>query len=166
MKRSFSMTILAGLLLLAPLAQAQECRPPFDPWTLAGTYTFTATAWQDLSEINPALPRGYAPVTIIGAFAVNYSGAVNGWALVNAGGLQMSAQFVNSSFGEPRADCSFPVTLSMKINEFGDVVTGPYSYVGVVTSKAPAWEIAFMMLGTGPGSHVEIDHAKRISMQH
>ena len=124
------------------------------------------TAAQASNQINPALPRGYAPVTIIGAFAVNYSGAVNGWALVNAGGLQMSAQFVNSSFGEPRADCSFPVTLSMKINEFGDVVTGPYSYVGVGTSKAPAWEIAFMMRGTGPGSHVEMDHAKRISMQH
>ena len=26
--------------------------------------------------------------------------------------------------------------------------------------------IAFMMLGTGPGSHVELNHAKRISMQH
>ena len=166
MKRSFSMIILAGLLLLAPLAQALECRPPLDLWTLAGTYTFTATAWQDLSQINPALPGGYAPVTIIGAFAVSFSGALNGWALVNAGGLQMSAKFVDSSFGEPRADCSFPVTLSMKINEFGDVVTGPYSYVGVVTSKAPAWEIAFMMLGTGPGSHVEMDRAKRISMQH
>ena len=165
MKRSFWLSILAGLLLLAPLAQAQEC-PSFDLWTLGGTYTFTATAWQDLSQINPALPRGYAPVTIIGAFTVSFSGAVNGWALVNAGGLQMSAQFVDSSFGEPRADCSFPVTLSMKINEFGDVVTGPYSYVGVVTSKAPTWEIAFMMLGTGPGSHVEMDHAKRSSMQH
>ena len=165
MKRSFWLSILAGLLLLAPLAQAQEC-PSFDLWTLGGTYTFTATAWQDLSQINPALPRGYAPVTIIGAFTVSFSGAVNGWALVNAGGLQMSAQFVNSSFGEPMADCSFPVTLSMKINEFGDVVTGPYSYVGVVTSKAPTWEIAFMMLGTGPGSHVEMDHAKRSSMQH
>lgn len=166
MKRSLSVCLLAGLLLLAPLAHAQECRPPFDLWNLAGTYTFTATAWQDLSQINPALPRGYAPVTILGAFAVNFSGTVNGWALVNAGGLQMSAQFVDSSFGEPRTDCSFPVTLSMKINEFGDVVTGPYSYVGIVTSRAPAWEIAFMMLGTGPGSHVEMDHAKRISMQH
>ena len=165
MKRSFSMVVLAGLLLLAPFAQAQECRS-FDLWMLGGTDTFTATAWQDLSQINPALPRGYAPVTIIGAFTVDFSGALTGWALVNAGGLQMSAQFVDSSFGEPRTDCSFPVTLSMKINEFGDVVTGPYSYVGIVTSRAPAWEIAFMMLGTGPGSHVEMDHAKRISMQH
>ena len=77
MKRSFWLSILAGLLLLAPLAQAQEC-PSFDLWTLGGTYTFTATAWQDLSQINPALPRGYAPVTIIGAFTVSFSGAVNG----------------------------------------------------------------------------------------
>lgn len=125
----------------------------------------TATAWQDLSQINPALPGGYAPVTIIGAFTVQLSGSVNGWALVNAGGLQMSAQFVDSGFGQPRADCGFPVTLSMKINEFGDVVVGPYSYVGVVTRRAPDLEIAFMMLGTGPGSHVEMDRARRISMQ-
>lgn len=164
MKRSLSVSILAGLLLLAPFAPAQDCRS-LDLWTLGGTYTFTASAWQDLSEINPALPKGYAPVTIIGAFTVDFSGGVNGWALVNAGGLQMSAQFVDSSFGEPRTDCSFPVTLSMKINEFGNVVTGPYAYVGVVTSRTPAWEIAFMMLGTGPGSHVEMDRAKRISMQ-
>lgn len=93
-------------MLLAPLAQAQECRP-FDLWTLGGTYTFTASACQDLSQINPALPRGYAPVTIIGAFTVDFSGALTGWALVNAGGLQMSAQFVNSSFGEPRT-AAFP----------------------------------------------------------
>src|SRR5512145_279471 len=153
MKRLLSGSILAAvLLLLAAVIQARSLPGTVhdsgvQPSTatgpcatlslkdLRGTYAFTANAWQDLSEINPALPRGYAPVTIIGAFAVNFSGALTGWALVNAGGLQMSAQFVNSSFGEPRTDCSFPVTLSMKINEFGDVVTGPYAYVGVVTSK-------------------------------
>ena len=47
-----------------------------------------------ISEINPALPKGYAPVTIIGAFRVNGNGDATGWALVNAGGLQMTAEFV------------------------------------------------------------------------
>jgi hypothetical protein len=165
MKRLLSMSILvAGLLLLAPATEAQECTAS-GLWALRGTYTFTGTAWQDLSEVNPALPQGYAPVSIIGAFTVNGHGDVTGWAHVNAGGLQMSAEFVNSSFGPPKADCSFPVTLSMKINEFGDVVTGPYSYTGVITGEAPAREIAFMMLGTGPGSHVEVDRARRISVR-
>ena len=66
-----SMSILvAGLLLLAPAIQAQDCSN-WSLWALRGTYTFTGTAWQDLSEINPALPKGYAPVSIIGAFGEN-----------------------------------------------------------------------------------------------
>jgi hypothetical protein len=52
----------------------------------------------------------------------------------------------------------------MRIREFGEGIAGPYSYVGVIAGKGAALEIAFMMLGTGPGSHVELDHAKRISM--
>jgi hypothetical protein len=44
------------------------------------------------------------------------------------------------------------------------MISGPYSYVGVIAGDASALEIAFMMLGTGPGTHVEVDHAKRISM--
>lgn len=163
MKRLLSVSVLAASLLsLAPASQAEECGTSGFR-ALRGTYTFAGTAWQDLSEINPALSPGYAPVTIIGAFTVNGHGDVNGWAHVNAGGLQMSATFVNSTFGAPRTDCSFPVTLSMRINEFGDVVTGPYSYTGVVTGDGPVREIAFMMLGTGPGSHVELDRARRIS---
>jgi hypothetical protein len=182
MKRLLSVGILAvGLLLLPPTARAQgPADPARDPgalasrapspcitpglWGLRGTYAFTATAWQDLSELNPALPKGYAPVTIIGAFKVNGNGDVTGWASINAGGLQMTAEFVNSQFGAPGGDCSFPVSLSMKIKEFGESVAGPYSYVGVVAGDAAALEIAFMMLGTGLGSHVEMDHAKRISM--
>ena len=52
----------------------------------------------------------------------------------------------------------------MKIKEYGGVVTGPYSYVGGVAGDMLSLEILFMMLGTGPGSHVELNHAKRISM--
>jgi hypothetical protein len=184
MEHLLSLRILAaGLLLLAPTIQAQELAGPVrDPgalasqapepcgtwglWALRGTYAFTATAWQDLSEINPALPRGYAPVTIIGAFKVNGNGDVTGWASVNAGGVQMGAEFVNSKFSAPKADCSVPISLSMRMKgAFGGAVTGPYPYVGVIAGgDGPALEIAFMMLGTGPGSHVELNHAKRISM--
>ena len=53
----------------------------------------------------------------------------------------------------------------MKIKEYGGVVTGPYSYVGGVAGDMLSLEILFMMLGTGPGSHVELNHAKRISLE-
>jgi hypothetical protein len=182
MKRLLSVTILAaGLLSLPPTVGAQVVADPaLDPGALAfqapgpcsawglralrGTYAFTATAWQDLSEMNPALPKGYAPVSIIGAFKVNGNGEVTGWASINAGGMPMTAEFVNSQFGAPQADCRFPISLSMKVKEFGEGIAGPYSYVGVIAGDRSALEIAFMMLGTGPGSHVELDHAKRISM--
>jgi hypothetical protein len=165
MKHLLSMSILAaGLLLLAPAIQAQDYCSNWSIWALRGTYAFTATGWQDLSEINPALPKGYAPVSIIGAFTVNDPGDVTGWALINAGGVQMTAEFVNSHFSAPKADCSFTISLSMRIKEFEGVV-GPYSYAGVITGDGSALEIVFMMLGTGPGSHVDLNHAKRISMK-
>ncbi len=162
MKHLLSISILAtSLLLVTPSIQAQN----WTLWALRGTYTFTGSAWQDLSVINPALPKVYAPVSIIGAFTVNGNGDVTGWALVNAGGLQFTSEFVNSQFGAPKADGSFSITLSMKINEFGGVIDGPHPYAGVISGDASALEIDFMMLGTGPGTHVEIDHAKRISMK-
>jgi hypothetical protein len=163
MKHLLSMSILAaGMLLLAPALQAQDCSH-WSLWALQGTYTFTATAWQDLSVINPALPKGYAPVSIVGAFTVNHHGDVTGWGLVNAGGIQLKVEFVDSRFSDPKADCSIPISLSMKVNEFGGVIDGPHSYVGVIAGDESALEIAYMMLGTGPGSHVELDRAKRIS---
>ena len=137
MKHVSAMAILVvGLLSLAPTIRAQELADaprdaggrvsqapgPCSAWTvraMRGTYAFTATAWQNLAEINPALPSGYAPVTIIGAFGVNGNGDVTGSAFINAAGLRLSAEFVNSQFGAPRADCTFPVSLSMKIGELG-----------------------------------------------
>jgi hypothetical protein len=175
--------VAVGLLSLAPTLRAQEpadeardaagrisqAPGPCSAWTVGamrGTYAFTATAWQNLAELDPALPPGYAPVTIIGTFRVNGNGDVTGSAFVNAGGLRLTAEFVNSQFGVPRADCTFPISLSMKIAEFGEAVTGPYAYVGTIAGVGPALEIAFMMLGTGPGSHVELDQAKRISVKY
>ena len=182
MKHLLRVSVLAaGLLPLAGGVEAQSppdvgrasdapaCRTarPCSTWGLSdlqGTYAFTANAWQDLSEINPALPKGYAPVTIIGSFKVGGNGALTGWARVNAGGVSLNAEFVDSQLSAPTADCSFAMSLSMKIDDFGGVISGPYSYVGVVTGNAAALELDYMMLGTGPGSHVELDHAKRISM--
>jgi hypothetical protein len=165
MKHLLSMSILAaGLLLLAPGIQAQD----HSNWNLSplrGTYTFTGSAWQDMSVIDPALPKGYAPVSLIGAFTIDGNGDMTGWALVNAGGIQQYAEFVNSHFSAPKGDGSFSISLSMRINEFGGVIDGPYSYMGVIAGDGSALEIAFMMLGTGPGSHLELSHAKRISMK-
>ena len=181
MKVLLSVGILAvGVLLLAPTTQAQAMAGPlgdpgpaatraFEPCSalglpaLRGRYAFTATAWQDLSQVNPGLPKGYAPVTIIGTFTINGAGEVTGNAFVNAGGLQMSAEFVNSKFGAPKADCTVPITLSMKINEFGEAITGPYSYVGVIVRGERTLEIDYMMMGMGPGAHVELDHARRLT---
>ena len=165
MKHLLSMSILAvGLLLLAPSIQAQNhSNRNLSP--LRGTYTFTGSAWQDMSVINPALPKGYAPVSLIGAFTIDGRGDVTGWALVNAGGIQFKAEFINSHFSDPKDDGSFPISLSMRINEFGGVIDGPYLYMGVIAGDGSALEIAFMMLGTGPGSHLELSHAKRISMK-
>ena len=53
----------------------------------------------------------------------------------------------------------------MKFKEFEGVTFGPYAYMGVVAADGSALEIDFMMLGQGPGSHVELNHAKRISMK-
>lgn len=167
--------LTAGLLFLASTVPAQDRPGPGPAFqapapcavttlrALRGTYALTGSAWQDLSEINPALPKGYAPVTILGAFKLEGNGTVSGWAMVNAGGLQMTTEFVNSQFGAPGQDCSIPISLSMRIKEFGGAITGPYSYVGVVSGDRSAPDIAFMMLGTGPGSHLELDRARRIS---
>lgn len=103
-------------------------------------------------------------MAIIGAFKLNGNGEMTGWALINAGGVQMTAEFVNSQFSAPKADCSVAISLSMKINEAGGMISGPYSDVGVIAGDGSALEIHFMMLGTGPGSHVELNHARRISM--
>ncbi len=164
MKHLFSMSILAaGVLLLAPAIQAQDCSD-WNLWALRGTYAFNATGWQDLSELNPALPKGYAPVSIIGAFSINGHGDMTGWSLINAGGVQLTAEFVDSQISAPKADCSFPISLSMKIKEAGGAILGPYSYAGVIAGDRSAPEMVFMMLGTGPGSHVDSSHAKRISL--
>ena len=164
MKKHFlPMSILTVcLLLLATSVQARD----ISNWSISalrGSYTFSGSAWQDLSDINPELPDGYAPVTIIGAFTVEGNGNVTGWALVNAGGISFIAEFVDSNFSDLQADGSFSISLSMRINDFGGIIEGPYSYMGVITNDAPSLEIAFMMIGTGPGSHVELSHAKRIS---
>jgi TolB-like protein len=110
-----------------PAAPAPHTLKPCAAWDLSdlrGTYAFTATGSQDLSEINPALPKGYAPLAIIGAFKLNGNGDLTGWAQINAGGVQMNAEFVNSRFSDPTPDCSVAISLSDPEKEyFADGVT-------------------------------------------
>lgn len=159
------MSILAvSLLLLVPGVQAQDS----SIWNLSalrGSYTYSGSAWQDMSDIDPALPEGYAPVSLIGAFTVHVNGDVTGGAWVNAGGIPFYAEFVDSHFSALEANGSFSISLSMRVDEFGGIIFGPYSYMGVITNHGFYMEISFMMVGTGPGSHVELSHAKRISMK-
>ena len=168
MKHLLSMLIMAaGLLMIAPAIQAQDCCKNLSFQALRGTYSFSATGWQDLSEMNPMLPSGYAPISILGIFTINDQGDLNGWSMVNAGGLQMKVKFVDSHFSAPSTDCSFPISLSMRMvgGPEDGMVLGPYAYVGVIAGDQSALEINFMMLGTGPGTHVDLQHAKRISMK-
>jgi hypothetical protein len=166
MKHLLAVSIFAvGLMLCATSLPSQD-HSNGSPSMLRGTYTFAGNAWQDLSVINPALPKGYAPVSLIGSFIVNDHGDVTGWALVNAGGIPFRAEFVNSRFGALKTDGSFSLSLSMKINEFGGIIDGPYTYTGVIGGEGSAMEISIMMHGAGPGSHLEWSHAKRISMNY
>jgi hypothetical protein len=165
MKRSSAAGILAVCLLWVAAPVHAQDGSTCSLWAMRGTYAFSATAWQDLSVMNPSLPKGYAPVSIVGAFAVNAGGELTGWATVNAGGIPMTVEFVDSRVSTPKADCRVAMTFSMKIKEYGDVIDGPYSYTGVIAGDPSSLEIVFMMLGTGPGSHVELARAKRISMR-
>ena len=165
MKHSFLMIILvAGLLMLPPAIQAQDCRN-WSLWDTRGTYATTASGWIDLSAMNPALPQGYSPFSSIGAFTNDGRGGGTGWALINAGGVQLTIQFVDVQFGAPGADCLQPFSYSYKIKELGDVTVGPVSFPGVIAGDMSALEIFAMAPGAGPGTPVQSGHAKRISLK-
>jgi hypothetical protein len=109
--------------------------------------------------------RRFAPEERPDLLARDGNGDVTGWAAINAGGLRLTADFVNSRFSAPLGDCSIPISLSMSIREFAEATMGPYAYIGVASGDGSAMNIDFMMLGSGPGTHVELDHARRISMK-
>jgi hypothetical protein len=163
MKHFFSVAALAASALwLTPAAQAQDCSG-LTLWDTRGTYAMQGTAWTDMSTLNPALPKGYAPVSMIGAYVNDGKGGGTGWALLNAGGVQMTIEFVNAKWGAPNADCSQPFTYSMKIKESG-VTVGPISVPAVIASP-DAGEVFGLQLGTGPGSMVASSRARRISLK-
>lgn len=164
MKHFLSVTALAAYaLLLAPALRAQDCSN-WTLWDTRGTYATTVSGWMDLSTLNPALPKGYAPFSSVSAFMNNGRGGGAGWALVNAGGVQFTVEFVDTKFGPPSANCLQPFSYSMRIKEFG-VTIGPLSFPGVIAGDMPALEIFAMTTGTGPGSPVQSGHAKRISFK-
>ena len=164
MKHFLSVTALAACaLLLAPALRAQDCSN-WSLWDTRGTYATSVSGWIDLSTLNPAMPKGYAPFSSVGAFMNNGRGGGAGWALVNAGGVQFTVEFVDTKFGPPGANCLQPFNYSMRIKEFG-VTIGPLSFPGVIAGDMQTLEIFAMTAGTGPGSAVQLGHAKRISLK-
>ena len=164
MRHFLSVTALAACaLLLAPALRAQDCSN-WTLWDTRGTYATTVSGSMDLSTLDPALPKGYAPLSSVGAFTNNGQGGGTGWALINAGGVQLTIEFVDVKFGAPRADCLQPFSYSFRIKEFG-VTVGPLSFPGVIAGDMGALEIFAMASGTGPGSPVQSGHAKRISLK-
>ena len=164
MKRFLSVSALAAcILLLAPALRAQDCSN-WSLWDTRGTYAQTASGWIDLSTLNPALPKGYAPFSSVGAFVNNGRGGGGGWVLVNAGGVQFTGEYVDVKWGAPAANCLQSFTYTMRIKEFG-VTIGPLSFPGVIAGDTPGLEIFAMATGTGPGSPVQSGHARRISLK-
>ena len=164
MRHFLSVTALAaGALLLAPALRAKDCRD-WTLWDTRGSYVNTVTGWIDLSTLNPALPKGYAPLSAVGGFTNNGQGGGTGWALLNAGGVQLTVEFVNVTIGPPTAECFQPFSYSFRIKEFG-VTSGPVSFPGVITGDMNALEIFAMSVGAGPGSPVQTGRAKRISLR-
>jgi hypothetical protein len=165
MKHFLFMNVLAaGVLLLAPAIQAQDCSN-WTLWDTRGTYATSVSGWIDLSTLNPALPGGYSPFSSVGAFTNNGRGGGTGWALINAGGVQLTVEFVDVKFGAPGAECLQPFSYSYKIKEFGDITVGPVSFPGVIAGDMSTLEIFAMAPGTGPGAPVQSGHAKRISLK-
>ena len=165
MKHFLSMIVLAaGLLSFAPAIHAQDCSN-WTLWDTRGTYATSVSGWIDLSTLNPALPEGYSPFSSVGAFTNNGRGGGTGWALINAGGVQLTVEFVGVKFDAPGANCLQPFSYSYKIKEFGDVTVGPVSFPGVIAGDMSTLEIFAMAPGTGPGAPVQSGHAKRISMK-
>ena len=103
MKRLLSVSILAGgLLLLAPAIEAQDLAEPvairvrphlrhrapaaLGPLGAARHLRLHRHRVAGPVAAQPGAARGYAPVTIIGAFKVNGNGDVTGWGVINAAG--------------------------------------------------------------------------------
>jgi len=173
MKRIVSVAMFAaGLLAVSAVVQAQDCSS-MGNWDLRGTYTMAGSGFIDLSKALlgvPGLPTGFIPTTWVGAHTLNGAGSGGGWVSINAGGTQMSASFVGLKYSI-KSDCSIQASFSMKINELGGLVVGPFPRLMVPVLKPDgSLELHMIFLGTPPGAPtgpiVDSGVAYRISLQY
>ena len=149
---------------VVPLCCAQNC----SGWTnfdLRGTYMHSASGWMDFSKLNPALPAGSVPFSMVGASFMDGQGVGSGWALINAGGVQLTTEMVDVK-GEVKPDCSVVNTYSLKVKELG-ITIGPVTRILVIASPLHGnsdLELYGIPMGAGPGTPVDLSHAKRISL--
>lgn len=163
MKRLVSLTIFAAyVLLVSPQAKAQDCSD-WSNFDLRGTYAMSGSGWIDLSKLVSTLPGGTIPMSWVGAVSYNGRGGGTGWVALNAGGVQMSIEFVNLAY-QVKADCSVAVSYSMKVKELGATL-GPASRLLVVGGRGAALDLYGIQVGAGPGMPVDLMTLHRISMQ-
>ena len=163
MKCLASFALAAARVLAATGSRnAQDCGSMTN-WDLHGTYTMTGHGWIDLSKLVATLPAGSIPMTWVGALSYNGTGGGSGWVSVNAGGVQMNAQFVNLSY-QMNGDCSVSVNYSMKVKELG-LTLGPAARLLIVSGTPGALELQGISVGYGPGTLVDVLTMRRVSMQ-
>jgi hypothetical protein len=120
------------------------------------------SGWIDLSKLVSTLPAGTIPMSWVGAVGYNGRGGGAGWVSVNAGGVQMTIEFVNLAY-QIKADCSVSVAYSMKIKELGATL-GPVSRLLVVGGRGAALDLYGIQVGGGPSMPVDLMTMHRISM--
>ena len=123
----------------------------------------SGSGWIDLSKLASTLPAGTIPMAWAGAMSYNGAGGGTGWVAVNAGGVQITIDFVNLTY-QAKADCSVPVSYSMKVREFG-VTLGPVSRLLVIGGNPAALSLYGIQVGTGPATPVDLMAAQRVNMQ-
>lgn len=167
MKRLVSVTMFTACLpAVAQGVSAEDC----SGWNnshLRGTYTMTGSGYKDLAKLiagNPAnLPSGMTPMSWVGAYSIDGAGGVSGWVTVNAGGLQLTAQFSGSY--AVKADCSVTINYTMKAKEIPRITLGPYTRLAVIGGKMDALELNGILLGEGPATELDTFNSRRISME-
>ncbi len=163
MKRLFGEVIFfVSLFGFSAICRAQDC----SNWSnedLRGTYAVSSTGWIDLSKLIPGLPAGYIPRSAVGAIGLDGWGNGKGWLSFNAGGIQMTMEFVDATY-DVKSNCSVALSYSMKVKELGTTI-GPISQVAVIAGSGPALELMGMEIGMGPGTGVNSINARRISRQ-
>ena len=165
MQRVFSASILATCLLAAATAvRAQDCSN-LSNWDLRGTYSMSGQGWMDLSKLIPGAPSGTVPFAWVGSHVWDGAGGGSGWVSVNAGGLQLTVQFVGLTYAV-KADCSLIVSFAMTAKEMPGLKIGPVTRVLVIAGKSEPLELFMTFLGGGPGMPVDVGVSRRISMQY